>query len=82
MAKSRKLSQNEKIRRAYARGVNRSAIAKRFGVPYQTVFKATSTRHTSKAWRERIATINATIEEERNTPVEPIPEAEMVHATN
>jgi len=56
---TRKLSQNEKIRRAYERGMTRSAIAKRFNVPYQTVFKATSVKHGSKAWRARLEAVEA-----------------------
>jgi len=70
--KSRKLSQNEKIRRAFARGMTRAAIAKRYNVPYQTVYKATSVRHASKAWSERIVALNAATDEERNREVEPI----------
>lgn len=67
--RSRKLSQNEKIRRAFARGMTRGAIAKRFKVPYQTVYKATSNKHAPKEWRERLATINEAAEEEKNREV-------------
>lgn len=56
---TKKISQNEKIRRAYVRGMSRSAIAKRLGVSYQTVYKATSDKHASKSSREQISEINA-----------------------
>lgn len=69
MAKSRKLSQNEKIRRAYLRGMSRSAIAKRLGVSYQTVYKATSDTHASKASREQITAINASTRAAREAEV-------------
>jgi hypothetical protein len=49
-----KLSMNEKIRRAFRRGEARASIAKRFRVPYQTVYKATSVRFASKAFREEL----------------------------
>jgi 2-oxo-4-hydroxy-4-carboxy--5-ureidoimidazoline (OHCU) decarboxylase len=52
--------------------MTRSAIAKRFNVPYQTVFKATSNQHAPKAWRERIAALNEATAAEREREVEPI----------
>jgi len=57
---TKKLSQNEKIRRMFViKGMTRGAIAKRLGVAYQVVFKATSVQYASKAWVERLEAAHA-----------------------
>jgi transposase len=66
---AKKLSQNEKIRRAFVRGMSRTAIANRLGVSYQTVYKATSPKHASKEFRQAAAEINAQRKAEREAEV-------------
>lgn len=70
---TKKLTQNEKIRRAFMKGLTRGQLAKRFGVRYQTVFKATSPKYASADWRERLEQHQAAI-------VEASTEAETVEA--
>jgi hypothetical protein len=57
---TKRLSQNEKIRRMFVnKGMARGDIAKRLGVAYQVVFKATSVQYASKAWVERLEAAHA-----------------------
>jgi DNA invertase Pin-like site-specific DNA recombinase len=49
------ISQQEQIRRLFVKGTPRATIAKKLGIRYQIVFKATNVKYAPKSWAERIA---------------------------
>lgn len=48
------ISQQERIRRMFVKGVSRADIHKKLGIRYQIVFKATNVKYAPKSWSDRL----------------------------
>lgn len=60
------ISQQEQIRRMFLRGKARKDIAKKLGIRYQIVFKATNPKYAPSKFKERLAAQHAKL----NAPAE------------